>query len=66
MQNDIDQTTARHIYNALKLELDYLRQRDNHILFALDNPPELDPARAAILERMRKVVGEMQALESYL
>lgn len=50
-------------YNALRQELDYWRQRDNHILFTLNNPPEMDSQRGYILENMRRCLGGMQRLE---
>lgn len=53
----------RKQYGQLRRELDDLRQKDNHILFELGNPPEMDAERGAILERMRTVLGKMQSIE---
>ena len=55
-----------HEYNALRLELDYWRQRDNYILFQLNNPPEKDEERGRILAEMHRVLGEMQLIEKYM
>lgn len=51
-------------YRRLLDELDELRQQDNHILFALGNPVELDEEkRGEILAHMRAKIGAIQRLE---
>jgi len=56
----------RSIYAQLRQELDGLRQKDNHILFELGNPPEMDNERGEILHQMRVTLGKMQAIEAAL
>ncbi len=53
-------------YNAAKQELDYWRQRDNFVLFALNNPPEHDEKRKYFLENMRRCMGEMEHIRELL
>lgn len=43
-------------------QLDQWRQKDNHILYDLGNPPRLDKQRGKILAKMRWHTGKMQKL----
>jgi len=56
----------RSKYAQLRQELDDLRQKDNHILFELGNPPEMDAERGEILRQMRVTFGQMEAIEAAL
>jgi len=64
--NDQRREELQKQYMQLYHELDEWRQKDNHILFELGNPPELDDERGRILQKMREITGEMQRLRRQL
>lgn len=67
MQNS--QPTRAQIVNLLCIanqQIDNLRQLDNEILYALENPVELDEARGKVVDSMRALTGAAQELRREL